>query len=434
MGGHLSLPTRVRPRVFYGWYIVAAGAAVQLLSSGLLNQAVGAYIVLLQRDFGWSKTSLSAATSLLRLESGLLGPIEGWLVDRFGPRNVMRFGLVVFGVGFMLFSQVDSLPTFYAIFVVMALGATLAGFLPLAVSVVNWFNRRRATALATMQIGFAFGGVIVPVVVWALESFGWRATAFASGVIVLLAGLPLTQLVRHRPEDYGMEVDGGSGPSADAEEEPPDEVSFSPAEALRTPAFWFISLGHGSALLVVSAVSVHLVPHLHEYLGFSLETAGLMMSLLAIMQIVGQLTGGFLGDRFSKRVIAICCMGAHTSGLLILAYASSLTMVVLAIVLHGVAWGMRGPLMQAIRADYFGRGSFALIMGLSSVITTIGNSAGPLVAGVLADATGSYQIGFTILALLAGVGSIFFVLATPPPLPPRLAQHPYSSGNADRIG
>ena len=412
---------RRKPKIFYGWYIVAAGAAVQLLGAALLNQSFGAYVVLLQRDLGWSKASISGAISLLRFESGMMGPVDGWLIDRFGPRTVMRVGMVVFSVSFMLFSQVDSILAFYATFVILALGANLSGFLPLTVSVVNWFRRRRATALATMQIGFAVGGLIVPVVIFFMESFGWRATAFASGVLVLIIGLPLTQIVRHRPEDYGEVPDGGG--AAVQEGQTPaysNEISFRPGEAVRTWAFWIISLGHGSALLVVSAVQVHLIPHLHEHLGYSLEQAGLVVSLLAAVQIAGQQIGGFLGDRFSKRFIATGCMGAHMVALLLVAYAQSFPMVLAFTILHGLAWGMRGPLMQAIRADYFGPGSFGIIMGLSSLIVTFGNTSGPLLAGFLADATGSYETGFTILALLAGAGSVFFLLATRPSPPRRL--------------
>lgn len=429
-----------KPRIFYGWYIVAAGAAVQLLGAALLNQSFGAYVVLLQRDLGWSKASISGAISLLRLESGLMGPIDGWLIDRFGPRNVMRVGMAIFAGGFMLFSQVDSLPAFYGTFVILAVGANLSGFLPLTVSVVNWFRRRRATALATMQIGFALGGLIVPVVVFFLEEFGWRATAFASGLLILVVGMPLTHIVRHRPRDYGMEVDGGlldtaPGPPVGVPEGGQQrdgggrrtietEFSFRPREAVRTPAFWLISLGHGSALLVVSAVMVHLVPHLVEQLGYSLEEAGLVVSLLAFTQIVGQQVGGFLGDRFSKRIIAAICMGFHMTALLLVAYAESFPLVLAFTILHGVAWGTRGPLMQAIRADYFGPRSFGIIMGLSSMIVTFGNTAGPLLAGFLADTTGDYRTGFTILALLAGAGSVFFLLATRPQPPARAESTP----------
>ena len=188
-------------------------------------------------------------------------------------------------------------------------------------------------------------------------------------------------------------------------------------QALRTPAFWFISLGHASALLVVSAVTVHLILHLTENLGYSIRTAGLVVALMTASQVVGMLAGGYLGDRISKRVIVVTAMASHATGLLLLAYASHFWMVGLFALLHGGAWGARGPLMQAIRADYFGRRSFGTIMGFSSLIVMVGTTVGPIVAGVLADRTGSYESGFTILAIAAAAGSIFFILARQPTPP-----------------
>lgn len=417
--------TRIRSRLYYGWYMVGAGAIIQLITGGLLNQAAGAYLVLLQSEFGWSKTAISGAFSLFRFESGLLGPLGGWLIDRFGSRAVMRFGLLIFGLGFIMFSRVDSIFTFYVAFAIIAIGQNLGGFLPLTVAIVNWFHRRRSIALATMQTGFAVGGLGVPIIVYCLENFGWRTTALASGLVIIFAGLPLTTVMRSRPEDYGLELDGGPAASASSDNESAvvadEPVDFRAGEAMRTSSFWLISFGHGSALLVVSAVMVHLVPHLHENLGYPLETAGLVVGLLASMQIIGQILGGFLGDRFSKRVITSICMGMHMAGLLMVAYATSLPMIIAFAVLHGLGWGIRGPLMQSMRADYFGRGSFGMIMGISSMVTTIGNTAGPLVAGFLADTTGSYETGFTVLALMAGAGSVFFITSARPRPPARIA-------------
>jgi MFS family permease len=170
-------------------------------------------------------------------------------------------------------------------------------------------------------------------------------------------------------------------------------------------------------VLVVSALMVHLVVFLKEDLGFSVTGATVIVSIMTAVTMVGQIAGGFLGDRFEKRKIAMFAMFGHAAGLYALAFGSGLFWVLVFTVLHGTAWGMRGPLMQAIRADYFGRKSFSVIMGFSSLIIMFGNVAGPLVAGITADATGSYRTGFTIMATLAGLGSIFFALARKPTPP-----------------
>lgn len=145
--------------------------------------------------------------------------------------------------------------------------------------------------------------------------------------------------------------------------------------------------------------------------------AAVIVSFMTAVTMAGQLAGGFLGDRFEKRKIAMFAMFGHAAGLYALAFGSGLGWVLAFAILHGTAWGMRGPLMQAIRADYFGRKSFGVIMGFSSLITMFGNVSGPLVAGISADVTGSYRTGFVIMATLAGLGSIFFALAHKPMLP-----------------
>lgn len=410
-----------RGRIFYGWWIVGAGFGLEALIGALMFHAYGAYVVLLREEFGWSKTMLSAAFSMARAESGMLGPLQGWLTDRFGPSALIRVGMVIFGLGFMLFSQIHSPLAFFLAFFLIALGSSLGGYLPIGVAIVAWFRRRRALALSLSATGMAVGGLLTPLVVLALTRIGWRWTAFLSGVLILLVGVPIARIVRHRPEPYGYRPDGDAQPpdpaarGADgARTARAPDMDFTAREAVRTPAFWYISLGHGSALLVVSAVLVHMVVHVTERLGYSLGQAATVVALMTVMQVIGQVSGGWAGDHVSKRAIASGCMVAHALALLLLAWAAAFWMVVAFAGLHGLAWGMRGPLMSALRADYFGSAAFGTITGISSMIVMLGMMGGPLIAGILADRTGSYELGFGILAALAGVGSIFFVLARRP--------------------
>ena len=403
-----------RIRLFYGWWVVAAGFGLEGLIGALMFHAYGAYAVLLREEFGWSKTLLSAAFSMARAESGILGPLQGWLTDRFGPRVLISVGMVVFGVGFILFSQLDGPVTFFATFFMMAVGSSLGGYLPIGVAIVAWFRRRRALALSISGMGMSVGGLLTPIVALALSSVGWRWTAFASGLLVLLIGLPLAQLVRHRPEAYGLAPDGVPVADEAAAMRGEPDRHFTGRQAMATRAFWYIAVGHGAALLVVSAVMVHMMIHVTEQLGYSLQQAGGVVALMTVTQATGQLSGGWLGDRFSKRRIAATCMLAHAVALVILAFASAFWMVCAFAIMHGLAWGMRGPLMAAIRADYFGSASFGMISGLSSMIVMLGMIGGPLVAGILADRTGSYIPGFVTLATLAALGSVAFIAARPP--------------------
>jgi sugar phosphate permease len=412
-------------RLFYGWRMVGAATGMQVLQAALVNNAFGAYVAVLTEERGWSKTALSGAAALQQAEAAILGPVLGWLLDRFGPAVFIRAGIFVFGGGLMLLSTVDSLGGFYAAFIVIALGGSLAGFFPLNVALIHWFERFRARALSAMSLGIALGGLATPAIAWSLQTYGWRPTAFWSGVLAIVIGFPLALVMRNRPEDHGLKVDGLPDKAAEDLEKTiggtprPATRDFTAREALRTRAFWLLSLGHGFALFTVHTVLVHAITHLKEGLGYSIAAAAMVMALVTAFQVVGVMLGWWIGDRWDKRRISAACMLAHAFGLLLLTYAFHLWMLVAFAVLHGTAWGLRGPFMQAIRADYFGRAAIGMILGLSYTIIIIGQIGGPMIAGVMADASGNYRGGFTLLAVLAGLGSLFFLFAKKPARPAR---------------
>ena len=142
--------------------------------------------------------------------------------------------------------------------------------------------------------------------------------------------------------------------------------------------------------------------------------ASLVITIMTLGQVCGVFLGYAIGDRFEKRYVAAVCMLMHAAGMLLLTYAQGIAMLIAFALVHGFAWGLRGPFMQAIRADYFGRNAIGMIMGLSGVIIAMGQIGGPLVAGVMADLFGNYRTGFTLLAVFAGLGSLLFVLARKP--------------------
>ncbi len=422
-------PGAPRPRRaawrFYGWRIVGAGAGIEALMGAFFFHSFGAYVVLLAAQFGWSKTVLAGGFAIARVVEGAAGPGQGWLLDRLGPRTVMHVGVLLFGAGLILFSQINSIAGFYAAFLVISLGATLGGFLSILVPLVHWFERRRSLAIAIAFMGFAFGGVLQPVVALALEGWGWRETAFLSGVLSIALGAPMVHVMRHRPGELGEHPDG-IDPEEAAEREVPSPaggIDFTVGEALRAPAFWLVSAGHGTALMFVAALLVHFVPYATEELGYSLQGASQVVLLLTLLQAAGMLIGGAIGDRVNKRLTAALCMVAHAVALATLATANALWMVLAFAVIHGFAWGVRGPLMGSIRADYFGRRAFGMIMGFANIFAMAGMTIGPLVVGAFVDGFGSYRGAFLLLAALAAAGSGFFLLATPP-RPPGAPRRP----------
>jgi len=407
-------------RLYYGWWVVLGTMGLQTLQAALLGQVFGVYVVVWTREFGWPTAAVAGGFAIVQLLGGLLGPLQGVILDRFGPRRVIAVGVVVFASGMAMLAGITSLAGYYAVLIVVALGVSLAGFLSLTTAVVPWFHRRRATAMAWMALGYSFGGLLVPLVAGAVATHGWRPTLLASGALLLLLGLPCAALLRRDPQRYGLQVDGGYGGLPDAarggvelgERDP--ERDFTLRQALRTRAFWMLGIGHASALLVVSSVVVHLVPHLNAGVGMPLTAAASVVAALTVVTAIGQVGGGLLGDRFPKRRLAMVAMFAHAAALLVLAWLPPALGIPTFVVLHGLAWGVRGPLMGAMRADYFGASHFGAIMGASTMLFMTGQLLGPIIAGLMADAFGDYRWGFTLLACLAATGSLAFRLATPP--------------------
>ena len=167
-----------RPRrLFYGWVVVAAGFVNQMFASGLGFQGFGTFIIPLEVEFGWSKATLTSARSLMQLENGLMGPLEGFLIDKLGPRVTMTAGVFIFGLGMLLLGFVQSLWAYFAVFALMAIGTSVGGFLVMSTSVNFWFRRKRTMARSLAQTGLGFGGIVlIPLLVWAQDAFGWRGS------------------------------------------------------------------------------------------------------------------------------------------------------------------------------------------------------------------------------------------------------------------
>ena len=408
-------------KIFYGWRITAAACSIQFILSSLLTQSFGVYVAVLADGEGWSKTALSGAAAMQSVEAAIIGPLLGWMIDRFGSQKMIRTGILFFGFGFLIFSQITTLTGFYISSILMAIGASMSGYFPLSVSLIQWFDRYRARALSIMSLGIAMGGLLVPLIALSIQHYGWRTTALASGIIAFVIGFPLAGIIKSRPEDVGLTADGEPHPSktetTHANVNIEKKIEFTTQQALRTRAFWFLALGHGFALAIVTAVNVHAITHMKESLGYSVSQASLAILLMTIAQIAGVLFGAAVGDRFEKRKVSAACMLLHAIGLLLLTYATHPIEIAAFAIIHGAAWGLRGPFMQAIRADYFGRNAIGMILGLSAVIVALGQVAGPLVAGVLADVTGDYKTGFTVLSIMVGLGSPLFIFAKKPKHP-----------------
>ncbi len=408
--------TAPKRRVYTGWRIVGANSVVWSLQSMIWVQGYGNMAVELRDQFGWSKSFLSFVYAGTRAETAVFGPIQGRAIGTRGIKSVMRTGAVLGLVGFLAIAWADTRAEFVVAMLILALAMSLIGFLTITSATVRWFERRRARAMSILTMGFAFGGFCAPILVFGFDRIGWRPTIIIAGSILSCAAWWAAAIANRTPDDVDEPMDGLPADDADVtpKAEGVTDRHYTAGEAMRTRGFWMISLGHGAALLVVSSSMAHLALYLTEDRDYSAGRAALVAGIVPLFQIVGTALGGFLGDRMNKRLIAGIAMLMHGAALIILVWVDHVAAVGAFVVLHGIAWGVRGPQMQAIRADYFGSTAFASIMGWSQIIVTMGSIAGPVLAGVLADSTGDYRLGFTILGIAAAFGVVFWILAAPP--------------------
>jgi len=404
--------------------VVVAGSVLLLVQTGCVISAFGAYLVAITADTGWSPGIVAVAFAIIQLGNGTISPVTGWACDRFGTRAVAALGTLLTAAGCVMVAQAGSSGGFIGAVVVVSLGCSAAGITPLTVAVVQSLTDRRTLALGLLPSGIALGGLLVPAVVWLLDTAGWRTAFLVVAAVTTVVGLvaciwlpgPLAssssrrRLRRRRvavaAPDAAVSAVAAPGPVAG-----PD---MDLRAAVRTSAFWLLVVGHGCALVAVGAMNLHLVPLMTHGRGFDLAVAGLAVAGMSVTQLIGQLVTGVVGDRFDKRRLAAGCMALQTAVLVVLALSSNLVVVFAAAMLHGLAWGLRGPAMNAIRADYFGTRAFGTITGWSMGFVSLGMVGGPLLVSVFAEGPGGYPVGFLAATAATVAGLVAFLVVRPP--------------------
>ena len=416
-------------RFFYGWVIVGSGFLAQLIL-GIGSQAFTTYLVPMEREFGWTRAQLAGPRSVIGAETAILGPVQGFLVDRIGPKAVMGLGVFLLGLGMVLFGLIDNMWQYYAANILGGVGSSLCGILVVSTAVNTWFRRKRTMAMAIATVGFSVAGIVaVPIIVWIQATLGWRAAAIASGVAIWIIGIPTTLVLRPSPEAMGLLPDGDDAATvaaAAAERAATPHASgsgmldFATGEAMRTSAFWLIGSGSGLYILVQSSVFVHLFLHLEQGVGMSRVNAALALTILNTVNIGGRLMGGWLGDRYRKHTtLAIGSLGTGIA-MIMLALATSAAPVFAFAVIFGLCWGVRVPLVNSVAGDYFGRASYGKILGALQLISSPLGIVGPAATGYIADVQGDYRMVLTALGVLAMLSGVMFFLVRPSAIPARL--------------
>ena len=400
-------------RIFYGWWIVLACFFIGLYVSSIVFFGFTAFFEPLVNEFGWSYTQVSFAASLRGIEMGITAPVVGFLVDRFGSRRLMLCGTITIGFGLILLSLTRSLAMFYGSFILLAFGAGGCTGVVLMNAVANWFSKNVGKALGVMACGFGAGGLMIPLIVWLIDVYDWRTTLIILGLGMWVLGIPLSFVIRNKPEQYGSVPDGtlvdDATPQCEIEGKTV-EIGFK--EALKKRSFLYLNLIEAIRIMALSTVVTHVMPYLSS-VGISRPTAGLVAGGIPLFSVIGRFGFGWLADVFDKRhVMAVTC-GLMGLGMLAFGYVQVRWVVYLFLLLFSPGFGGGNVIRGAILREYFGRDSFGRMLGIIYGTAAIGGIIGPTLAGWVFDTMGSYHVIWLGLCGFSGVALILVLRIKP---------------------
>lgn len=418
----MNLPRSIRLptwRVFYGWKVVAASSVINAAGGGVNHQGFIIFFLPLTRELELSRAAVSLLYSAARLQSGVERPITGWLVDRVGARPLLLAGLFLAGLGYVLMTQVHSFVTlFLAYFCLVSLGANASSMNTLTAAINTWFIRYKSVALSIVDASSGLGGgAIVPLLSVLIQKLGWRYAALASGLIIWIVALPFSLAIHRSPESRGLNPDGLPQPPRAASGGQPASgtVDFTTAQGLRTFAYWLLAASIALRMMVTTAITVHMVPLIVSK-GVSEATAALLVAALALATIPSRLLFGWLGTRLSWSVLSgFGCLAGMASvlSLLVIPSAASVYAFIFFLTLT------EGTIFfnWALVGDFFGRRSFATLMGLMGPAHSLVTFGSPVFAGWVYDRTDSYAAALITFCALIGIGGVMFLLLRRPRLP-----------------
>ena len=405
-------------RVFYGWWVVVASFFTALYAAGVVFYGFTAIFEPIANDLGWSYTQISLAASLRGLEMGLLAPVLGILVDRYGPRRLIMAGAFIAALGLFLLSRITSLAMFYGAFVLITIGMSCCSQTVLMTAVANWFRKKVGLASGIAISGFGSGGLLVLVVNRLIEVYQWRMALLILSIGMLAIVLPLSLLFRHKPEQYGYMPDGenvnavipdtGSSPT-----EAP-EVDIGVKHPIKSRAFWHIAIAYTFYSVLVSSIVTHVMPYLSS-IGVGRSISGLVATFVPVISIGGRISFGWVADRFNRKLVGAGAFFLMFLGTFCFGYASTAGtwLLVPFLILFGTGFGGSNTLRPSLTREFLGRANFGTVFGLIIGINMIGNILGPFIAGLVFDTWGSYLhiwYFFAGLAIVAGI----FILTIPP--------------------
>lgn len=385
------------------WAIVAALSVTETVSWGVLYYAFAVFLVPMQRELGFSTAQLTGAFSVALLVSGVAGIAVGRYLDRHSPRGLMTAGSVAGVVLVLAWSQVEGLAAFYALWV--GIGLTMAAVLyePAFTVLAKWFpvagERRRAMTAMTLVAALA-SFIFLPLAQALIEAHGWRDALVILALTLGAITVPLHALALRPAPDREPTHHRGFESSVDA------------GSALRSAAFWLLSLAFVLASLTAISMMVHTVPFLLER-GYSAGFAAFAVGVAGISQIPGRLLFAPLVAKLPHAQATASVFVLIALGIGVIVSVHSTAAVLVGLVLLGMGNGMSTLARATAIADLYGARAYGTIASVAGAMTTAARAAGPVAAAVYAAAVGYVGLLWTLVVLAAAGAALAYRAETP---------------------
>ncbi len=423
---------RVLP-FYYGWVVAGASGTAVFARMAPAITTLTVFIYPMSQELGWSRTLIAGAVSAGALSSMAMSPAIGWAIDRFGARPVLVAGVATVGASMISLAWATIPATFYVAYAAARVVFHTAAPIGAGTVTSRWFIRMRGRAIGVIFLCGAIGGVVFTMLAAVMiDNSGVAAAWISLGVVTLaVALLPNLLLVVERPEDLGLRPDGALRQAQDEREGVrgerdgvqdegegvssvgADTDSWATREALRTAAFWILVVMGFATFFVHAGVNVHIAAYLRDQ-GFSLTNAASVVTASWVVSAAGSVGWGWLMERVAARVMYSAMMALLSGAVLLLFLANNLAEAFAAAVLIGLVAAGGNIIPAVVYADYYGRTSLGKIRGIGEIGVLVGQSTGPLLAGLVFDLRGSYTLIFIAYAATAAAGSLLVLNARRP--------------------
>jgi len=395
--------------LYYGYVIVSAASIMMMMIWGTFN-AFGVFFEPFIKEFGWTRAITSGASALNTIIFGILCIFSASLSERLGPRWVMTPCGIILGFSYFLMAQLTRTWELYLYFgVFVAIG--MSPYIPLLSLVPQWFTTNRGRMNAIVLSGMGLGTMIVPPIAsYLISVWQWRNSYLVMAIITLIVMVAASQFLRSLPNQSlnGKECRPAIG-LADQRNE-----GLTLRQAVRTREFALLCLLYFSFLFCLVSITVHIVIHA---IGQDIPAtrAALTLSLIGGACIVGMNVMGNIADRFSNKIALGVSYSLMGLSLVWLIPSHSEWSLYLFSIAFGFAYGGMQVLFSPLVAELFGTRSHGVILATGALVGSIGAAIGPIVAGYIFDALGSYTVAFVICAMLAftGLASTFLLQKRP---------------------